>query len=188
MFYTEEEVSVITGLLNAYLVREHASEKVRESYTRISEGLQSRVLTRDDYVWLENALLFLRPYWWNDREDGRMLMDALLHTQTLSGIIDAPIRSAGSTSKASAISKNTSSVKLCAVPGASMTLRSERLIPAFSASFSCDIPRSLRRVTMAMPIWIKRSLFLNETVLLMRNVLAFRGMGKLYCFSTPLSV
>lgn len=45
MFYTDEEVSVITGLLNAYLVREHASEKVRESYTRISEGLQSRVLT-----------------------------------------------------------------------------------------------------------------------------------------------
>ena len=45
MFYTEEEVSVITGLLNAYLVREHASEKVRESYTRISEGLpQSHVL------------------------------------------------------------------------------------------------------------------------------------------------
>ena len=33
MFYTDEEVSVITGLLNAYLVREHASEKVRESYT-----------------------------------------------------------------------------------------------------------------------------------------------------------
>lgn len=45
MFYTEEEVSVITGLLNAYLVREHASEKVRESYTRISEGPpQSHVL------------------------------------------------------------------------------------------------------------------------------------------------
>ena len=83
MFYTEEEVSVITGLLNVYLVREHASEKVRESYTRISEGLQSRVLTRDDYVWLEEALLFLRPYWWSDREDGWMLMDPLLHTQTL---------------------------------------------------------------------------------------------------------
>lgn len=75
--------SYATGLLNAYLVREHASEKVRESYTRISEGLQSHALTRDDYVWLENALLFLRPYWWSDREDGRMLMDALLHTQTL---------------------------------------------------------------------------------------------------------
>ncbi len=118
MFYTDEEVSVITGLLNAYLVREHASEKVRESYTRISEGLQSHALTRDDYVWLENALLFLRPYWWSDREDGRMLMDALLHTQTLlSGIIDALMRSAGSTSSASAISKNTSSVKLCAVTG-----------------------------------------------------------------------
>ena len=28
MFYTEEEVSVITGLLNAYLVREHASQRI----------------------------------------------------------------------------------------------------------------------------------------------------------------
>lgn len=33
MFYTEEEVSVITGLLNAYLVREHASERVKIIYT-----------------------------------------------------------------------------------------------------------------------------------------------------------
>ena len=50
MFYSDEEISVINGLLNAYLVREHASEKVRESYIRISEGLKSRVLTKDDYV------------------------------------------------------------------------------------------------------------------------------------------
>ena len=83
MFYTDEEVSVITGLLNAYLVREHASEKVRESYTRISEVVQSRVLTSDDYVWLENALLYLLPFLSIERLDGRMLMDAVLHTQTL---------------------------------------------------------------------------------------------------------
>ena len=74
---------VITGFLNGYLVRDHASAKVRESYIRISAGLQSHTLTKDDYVWLENALLFLRPYWWSDREDGKMLMDAFLHTQTL---------------------------------------------------------------------------------------------------------
>ena len=83
MFYTDEEISVITGFLNGYLVRDHASAKVRESYIRISAGLQSHTLTKDDYVWLENALLFLRPYWWSDREDGKMLMDAFLHTQTL---------------------------------------------------------------------------------------------------------
>ena len=70
MFYTDEEISVITGFLNGYLVRDCA-------------GLQSHTLTKDDYVWLENALLFLRPYWWSDREDGKMLMDAFLHTQTL---------------------------------------------------------------------------------------------------------
>ena len=69
MFYTDEEISVITGFLNGYLVRDHA--KVRESYIRISAGLQSHTLTKDDYVWLENALLFLRPYWWSDREDGK---------------------------------------------------------------------------------------------------------------------
>lgn len=83
MFYTDEEISVITGFLNGYLVRDHASAKVRESYIRISAGLQSHTLTKDDYVWLENSLLFLRPYWWSDREDGKMLMDAFLHTQTL---------------------------------------------------------------------------------------------------------
>ena len=83
MFYTDEEISVITGFLNGYLVRDHASPKVRESYIRISAGLQSHTLTKDDYVWLENALLFLRPYWWSDREDGKMLMDAFLHTQAL---------------------------------------------------------------------------------------------------------
>lgn len=83
MFYTDEEISVITGFLNGYLVRDRASARVRESYIRISAGLQSHTLTKDDYVWLENALLFLRPYWWSDREDGKMLMDAFLHTQTL---------------------------------------------------------------------------------------------------------
>ena len=40
MFYTDEEISVITGFLNGYLVRDHASAKVRESYIRISAGLQ----------------------------------------------------------------------------------------------------------------------------------------------------
>lgn len=83
IFYTDEEISVITGFLNGYLVRDCASAKVRESYIRISAGLQSHTLTKDDYVWLENALLFLRPYWWSDREDGKMLMDVFLHTQTL---------------------------------------------------------------------------------------------------------
>ena len=29
MFYTDEEISVITGFLNGYLVRDHASAKVK---------------------------------------------------------------------------------------------------------------------------------------------------------------
>lgn len=48
MFYTDEEISVITGFLNGYLVRDCASAKVRESYIRISAGLQSHTLTKDD--------------------------------------------------------------------------------------------------------------------------------------------
>ena len=79
MFYTDEEISVITGFLNGYLVRDCASAKVRESYIRISAGLQSHTLTKDDYVWLENAQLILRPNWWSARQDGKMHTDAFLH-------------------------------------------------------------------------------------------------------------
>ena len=43
MFYTDEEISVITGFLNGYLVRDHASAKVRESYIRISDTDQGRL-------------------------------------------------------------------------------------------------------------------------------------------------
>ena len=46
MFYTDEEISVITGFLNGYLVRDHASAKVRESYSR-SIPYQSRALDRN---------------------------------------------------------------------------------------------------------------------------------------------
>ena len=47
--------------------------------------------------------------------------------------------------------ENTSSEKLFATPGASMALIRERLISAFSASCSCDIPRILRSAAIAMP-------------------------------------
>ena len=46
MFYTDEEISVITGFLNGYLVRDHASAKVRESYSR-SIPYQRRALDRN---------------------------------------------------------------------------------------------------------------------------------------------
>ena len=68
-----------------------------------------------------------------------------------SGKTEASIKSAGSMSSASARLKNTSSEKLFATPGASMALIRERLISAFSASCSCDIPRILRSAAIAMP-------------------------------------
>ena len=74
-----------------------------------------------------------------------------------SGKTEALIKSAGSISNASARSKKTSSEKLFASPGASIALIRERLIPAFSASCSCDIPRILRSAAMAIPNWMKRS-------------------------------
>ncbi|MEI3127874.1 MAG: hypothetical protein V8T09_01225 [Oscillospiraceae bacterium] len=46
MFYTDEEISVITGFLNGYLVRDCASAKVRELYSR-SIPYQSRALYRN---------------------------------------------------------------------------------------------------------------------------------------------
>ena len=69
-----------------------------------------------------------------------------------SGKTEALINSAGSTFKASAILKNTSKEKLCAMPGASMQLRRERLIPAASANCSWDIPRSFLSVAITEPV------------------------------------
>ena len=48
MFYTDEEISVITGFLNGYLVRDHASAKVRESYIRISAFLHTQTLAKEE--------------------------------------------------------------------------------------------------------------------------------------------
>ncbi len=76
---------------------------------------------------------------------------------TLSGNIEAVNKSEGSTSRASAMDSKVSNVKLCGRLGASTALIRERLIFAFAASSSYDIPRTLRKVDIAIPIWKKRS-------------------------------
>ena len=40
MFYTDEEISVITGFLNGYLVRDHASAKVRNRISGSAQGFK----------------------------------------------------------------------------------------------------------------------------------------------------
>lgn len=88
-----------------------------------------------------------------------------------SGNREAFSRSDGVTSRASAISKRVSREKLFAVFGASIILSSERLISAFSAKASCDIPRSLRREAIAIPSCMKRSRFLKATSFLVGFIL-----------------
>ena len=62
--------------------------------------------------------------------------------------------------------KKTSNEKGRAIPGASMALRWERLMDAFSASCSWDIPRIFRSVEIAIPNCMNLSRFLNAASLL----------------------
>ena len=64
------------------------------------------------------------------------------------------------------MSKSTSSENPVAMPGASIMLNRDLLIPAFSANFSCDKPLSFLNDEIAIPNWINRSRFLNDTSLL----------------------
>ena len=105
----------------------------------------------------------------------------------LSGNTEAWMRSAGSTSNASAISKNTSKEKPCAIFGASIVLIRERLTPAFSANFSCDRPRILRRAAIAIPSCMNRSRFLKDTYLPIQRP-TFLMIRKLYKLQKAFSV
>ena len=75
-------------------------------------------------------------------------------------------KSPARTPKASAILYSTSSEKGRTMFGASIELKWERLIFAFSANFSCDSPCIFRRLAITNPNSINRSLLQNSTYLI----------------------
>ena len=84
------------------------------------------------------------------------------------------------------MSKSTSSENPVAMPGASIILNRDRLMPAFSANLSCDKPLSFLNDEIAIPNWMNRSLFLNDTSLLITETFPFPFV-LLYFFPHPVS-
>lgn len=83
MFYTQEESAVLGGFLSSYLNRDSASDHVRDAFARFQVGLERGCLQKSELQWAEQMLLALKPLWWEEWEDHRALMSALLKTQAL---------------------------------------------------------------------------------------------------------
>ena len=83
MFYTQEESAVLGGFLSSYLNRGSASDLVREELARFQVGLELGCLQKSELQWAEQMLLALKPLWWEEWEDRRALMSALIKTQAL---------------------------------------------------------------------------------------------------------
>ena len=83
LFYTQEESAVLGGFLSSYLNRDSASAHVRDAFARFQVGLEQGCLQKSELQWAEQTLLALKPFWWEEWEDHRALMSALLKTQAL---------------------------------------------------------------------------------------------------------
>jgi hypothetical protein len=83
LFYTQEESAVLGGFLSSYLNRDSASDHVRDAFARFQVGLERGCLQKSELQWAEQTLLALKPLWWEEWEDHRALMSALLKTQAL---------------------------------------------------------------------------------------------------------
>lgn len=83
LFYTQEEAAILGGFLSSHLNRGSASDRVRNELARFQVGLEQGCLQKSELKWAEQMLLALKPLWWEEWEDYRALMSALLKTQAL---------------------------------------------------------------------------------------------------------
>ena len=83
LFYTQEEAAILDGFLSSYLNRSSTSDRVRNELARFQVGLERGCLQKAELLWAEQALLALKPFWWEEWEDHRALMGTLLKTQAL---------------------------------------------------------------------------------------------------------
>ena len=83
MFYTTEEAAIVCGFLDLYLNRDSVDRAVREQNRKFQRSAARGDLRRKDYRWVEKALDFLQPCWWQLHEDHRALQNALLKTHLL---------------------------------------------------------------------------------------------------------
>lgn len=83
MRYSTDEAAVLTGFLETYLNRAAVAPDIRDTCLQFTTHLGRDTLTQADYAWAEKALIFLKPFWWQEHEDHRALTNALLRTQAL---------------------------------------------------------------------------------------------------------
>ena len=83
MSYTNDETSLIDGVLSSYMLSQGVLGSVREKYLTVHQHLIQNKLTSEDLTCIKNGLYFLLPQFEHDRQMQRALISAIATTHAM---------------------------------------------------------------------------------------------------------
>ena len=83
MKYTNDELSLIDGLLSSYMLSLSTPTTIRNAYLTVHQHLQCDHLTSDDLVRIKDGLYFLLPQFHHDRQMYREIISAIASTHAI---------------------------------------------------------------------------------------------------------
>jgi hypothetical protein len=83
VFYSSEEIGLISGVISSYFSYPNVSESAKSKYCEVHTRLLQDELTADDLTAIENALLFLAPFYQDIREDHHEIMSLAFKTAAM---------------------------------------------------------------------------------------------------------
>jgi hypothetical protein len=83
VFYSSEEVGLISGVISSYFSYPNVSESAKSKYCEVYNRLLQDELTVNDLAAIENALLFLAPFYRDSREDHHEIMSIAFKTAAM---------------------------------------------------------------------------------------------------------
>ena len=83
MQYTDTEAALISGLISTYFFQPAVSASLKDAYRRVLEHLQVGPLSAADLTKIQNALTFLTPVCWENREAHKDFVGVTLKTDAL---------------------------------------------------------------------------------------------------------
>ena len=89
MQYTDNEATLIGGLISTYFFQPAVSASLKDAYSRVLEHLQQNALTSSDLQQIRKAVNFLMPMCQANRQTQRELMGVNMKTTAL---LNAPRR------------------------------------------------------------------------------------------------
>lgn len=83
MSYTNDEISLIDGILSSYILSRNTSTELRNKYLDVHHHLQTGNLTSDDLLHIKDGLYFLLPQFNSDRQMYKAIISAIASTHAI---------------------------------------------------------------------------------------------------------